>query len=583
MGFSQGAAVERGCVMDKHAKPVLLVAEDEPIRLSIAKWGDRAGFDVVTASAAPEAVAAVEKASADGRLAAAVCDLHLPGGTGVGGEWGGWEVLTRAYALSRQTRLAVFTAWAGHQVNRVFQSGAAVPAFTIFEKSRDDEKLREWLRSTREAWSERLALSLRDADTREIYEKLAPAWARSELPILILGESGTGKESLASEVHRLSDRKGLHWAVNCGGLEPTVAFGELFGHTRSAFSGAERHELGLVLRASGYQDGTKAAAKKSFREWLKSGNPDLIERDGVLESANAKELAGTIFLDEVATLTPKVMAGLLRVLSTRDMRPLGYRELALRTYCRIVAATNEVDVLAGAAGPAGDERERFRRDLCFRLAGAVLKLPSLAQRDQEDIRHYLRSVVWSQLGLPDIAVEDKALDACVDLFHKRTDDQAREYQSGNFRALQHIAHRAALLARADNADSITEDHFNLALKHGTVQVDASVVRPAQDRGGPTAEELEALRQELTRGKKKSKKLALVDVIYERWLGNDGARAVVTYQECWSAIGDAGFTTAQDTTVAGPLSSTVNQLKVNLEPHKLAIKQLGTGYYMERER
>jgi hypothetical protein len=108
--------------------------------------------------------------------------------------------------------------------------------------------------------------------------------------------------------------------------------------------------------------------------------------DLVLWSSDAaKQNAGTLFLDEVGSLPPKVMAGLLRLLSSYDVVPLGYHGRGIRTYCRIIAATNETRVLdaisKGTLQPGPLPESSFRADLYYRLNGAVLHLSALKDRE----------------------------------------------------------------------------------------------------------------------------------------------------------------------------------------------------------
>ena len=233
--------------------------------------------------------------------------------------------------------------------------------------------------------------------------------------------------------------------INCGGLEPSLAFSELFGHTANAFTDANYHELGLLLRASGYNPGPRQARGNSqtFEEWLTEGNPDLNrDEDGLLTSEIARDASGTIFLDEVATLPRNVMAGLLRVLSTSDVSPFGHYGAGIRTHCRIIAATNEVAILESSLAYKRDEASTFRRDLCYRLGGAVLTLapPEIA------IPKIFGTMCKRQFGRNLAcrnAVEVPALDYIVQLYKGRTDDTARQYQRGNFvRCGAHLSRRS---------------------------------------------------------------------------------------------------------------------------------------------
>jgi transcriptional regulator with GAF, ATPase, and Fis domain len=156
--------------------------------------------------------------------------------------------------------------------------------------------------------------------------------AVASLPALIIGETGTGKEIVARHVHAKSGRRGQFVPVNCGALPRDLAAAELFGHTKSAFSGAGQARPGLFASASG----------------------------------------GTVFLDEIGDLPLDLQPALLRVLEERAIRPVGSdREVPIDV--RVVAATH-VDL------PAAIVAGRFRADLHARLAQAVLALPPLRER-----------------------------------------------------------------------------------------------------------------------------------------------------------------------------------------------------------
>ena len=173
-----------------------------------------------------------------------------------------------------------------------------------------------------------------------------PAVAASGAPVLVVGETGTGKELVARAVHYLSPRAESPFvAVNCGALPETLLEDELFGHERGAFTSADSRRIGLIEQA---------------------------ER-------------GTLFLDEVDTLSAKAQVDLLRVLQDKKYRAIGSsreREVSVR----IVAATNvPLDQLMRSGG--------FRADLYYRLCVFLLNLPPLRSR-KEDIpalaAHFLR-------------------------------------------------------------------------------------------------------------------------------------------------------------------------------------------------
>jgi DNA-binding NtrC family response regulator len=166
------------------------------------------------------------------------------------------------------------------------------------------------------------------------FTELAAA-SRSLVPIEITGESGTGKELAARAVHSLSGRAGKLVAVNCGALPGSLLEGELFGHKKGAYTGAEADRAGLVRSADG----------------------------------------GTLFLDEVAELPPSSQAALLRVLQEGEVVPLG-GDRPIKVDVRLVTATHkrlDGEVDAG----------RFRADLRARMLGVQLALPPLRERRED--------------------------------------------------------------------------------------------------------------------------------------------------------------------------------------------------------
>src|SRR4029453_16655255 len=158
--------------------------------------------------------------------------------------------------------------------------------------------------------------------------------ATSRVPVLIAGESGTGKELLARAIHGLSGRRGPLVPVNCGGSPPTLVEGELFGHKKGAFSGADQDRLGLVRASDG----------------------------------------GTLFLDEIGDLPPAAQAALLRVLQEAEGLPIGGHPPQVLDL-RVLAATHrDLDRLV--------REDKFRHDLLARLEGGPLELPPLRGRKE---------------------------------------------------------------------------------------------------------------------------------------------------------------------------------------------------------
>jgi DNA-binding NtrC family response regulator len=173
--------------------------------------------------------------------------------------------------------------------------------------------------------------------------------ATSPFPVLIEGESGSGKELVARAVHAASLRRSRRFcALNCAAITDDLVEAELFGHTRGAFTGAVAERVGLFEDAQG----------------------------------------GTVFLDEVAELSSRVQAKLLRTLQEGEIRRLG-ESSTRKVDARIVAATNRP---LGAEVTSG----RFRNDLRYRLDVLRIVIPPLRER-LEDIPPLVRHT-WAMLA-----------------------------------------------------------------------------------------------------------------------------------------------------------------------------------------
>lgn len=181
-----------------------------------------------------------------------------------------------------------------------------------------------------------------------------PIIARASEPVLILGETGTGKELVARALHDLSGRSQFPFvAFNCGAFTETLLEDELFGHERGAFTDAHASRKGLLAQAEG----------------------------------------GTVFLDEVDTLSARAQVDLLRAVQERRFRPLGgQRERP--TDVRILAATNAPLERLVRSG-------RFRADLYYRLGVFSVSLPPLRERKQDVLSlacHFLKKHLAADRG-----------------------------------------------------------------------------------------------------------------------------------------------------------------------------------------
>lgn len=278
----------------------------------------------------------------------------------------------------------------------------------------------------------------------ERLKKLVERVAKSEISIVLHGETGVGKEVLAREIHRASDRhKHTFVGINCAALTETLLESELFGHEKGAFSGA------------------------------------VATKPGLLEVAEQ----GTVFLDEIAEMSPAIQAKLLRVIEERQVMRVGG------------LSPRPIDVRFVAASHRDLEEEvengRFRQDLFFRLNGITLEIPPLRERTEE-IEGLARTF------LLDACRRSKRLDT------PRISPEAFELLKayswpGNVRELRNVIERAALLCAGS---AITLEHLPvekmLAQKRapraalppvtGVTRLPRSLSPSTAEGGVPTAEQ-----------------------------------------------------------------------------------------------
>jgi DNA-binding NtrC family response regulator len=224
---------------------------------------------------------------------------------------------------------------------------------------------------------------------REVY-LLTRRVARTPATVLLIGETGTGKEMVARAIHRLSPRAdGPYVRVNCGALAESLLESELFGHVKGAFTGAIDNKTGRFEAAHG----------------------------------------GTIFLDEISSMSAKLQVKLLRVLQEKEFERVG-ESRTIRVDTRVVAATNQFlqdEIEAG----------RFREDLYYRLNVWPINLPPLRER-RDDVP--LLAKFFLELHAEEHRCDPPAL----------TGEMVRLLQShdwpGNVRELENCMERALILS-----------------------------------------------------------------------------------------------------------------------------------------
>ncbi len=385
----------------------ILIADDQRDVLEALRILLKAeGFQSQQVTSPEELLEAVKAADFD----VVLIDLNYTRDTTSGSE--GLDLLERLTELDSQLPVVVMTAWASVEVAvEAMRRGAR----DFIEKPWDNARLISILRTQialRRALrrGERLAEENRllrgEGDQPvfiaqaasmqpvvELIERIGPSNAN----VLITGENGSGKGVVAQRLHLASGRADRPMVtVNAGGLVASVFESELFGHVSGAFTDAREDRVGRFELADG----------------------------------------GTLFLDEIANVPLDQQAKLLRVVETGELERVGSSKTR-RVDVRLLSATN-ADLLAEV------EAGRFRRDLYFRLNTVEVRIPPLAER-QEDIlplAEYFLEHHFATYGRPVCGFSPAARQA---LLHHRW--------PGNVRQLSHAIERAVLMAGGDQIEA----------------------------------------------------------------------------------------------------------------------------------
>ena len=256
--------------------------------------------------------------------------------------------------------------------------------------------------------------------------------APSDLPVLLLGETGTGKEVVARVIHDGSVRcDGPFRRVNCGALSPELVDSELFGHERGSFTGA------------------------------------IAQRKGWFEQAHR----GTLFLDEVAELSPAVQVRLLRVLQEGELVRVGGAQ-TIAVDVRIVAATHR-DLVAMV------EAREFRDDLFYRIAAFPLVIPPLRERsgDIPELTRYFAARAAARFELRPVPIDAHDLELLLDYSWP-----------GNVRELASVIDRAVLLGEGRRVDIARSLHLSprAAMSRGALADHASALAAFPTPSAPVA-------------------------------------------------------------------------------------------------
>jgi two-component system C4-dicarboxylate transport response regulator DctD len=318
---------------------VLLVEDDEDVRLGSAQALMLAGFDVIECGSVEEA----RPHATAGAPLVVLCDVRLPGLSGL--QW-----LPELQAVDAQLPVILVT---GHgdiaMAVGAMRQGAwdfiakpcsADTLVAAVRRAADKRRLSlqvEQLRAQLEGRRGVEATLLGGSLLMERVRAKVTALAATSADVVIYGETGTGKELIARCLHEQGPRRSANFvALNCGGLPENLAETELFGHEAGAFTGANKVRIGKLEHAKG----------------------------------------GTLFLDEIESMPMGLQVKLLRALQERSIERLG-SNVPRPIDCRVVAAAKE-DLQRAS------ERGSFRADLYYRIGVAFIELPPLRAR-REDI------------------------------------------------------------------------------------------------------------------------------------------------------------------------------------------------------
>jgi DNA-binding NtrC family response regulator len=327
--------------------PHLLFVDDEPAlrRLMAERLTDR-GFDVVEAESGERAMELLQQFAFD----IIITDLRMPGMDGT-------QVIEAARELYPGIVAIVITGYgtvkdAVEAIKRGASDFIAKPfqfdeMMHVLQKSMEQRRLtaeNAYLRSQLEERYQFGDILGRSRPMQSLFQLLETV-AKASSTILVTGETGTGKEVVARAIHHNSPRRNHRFvAINCSAIPETLLESELFGHERGAFTGADTN------------------------------------RQGRFEHAHK----GTLFLDEVGTMSPALQTKLLRALQEREFERVG-GNITIKVDVRVIAATNSELGRMVAAGS-------FREDLYWRLNVINVQLPPL--RDRRDdipvlVKHFL--------------------------------------------------------------------------------------------------------------------------------------------------------------------------------------------------
>lgn len=328
------------------ARKLLIVDDETGIRNLLARVLSKEGFELQEADNGDDAVAVAKEFQPD----LVLCDIKMPGKDGI-------QVLEELKQFSDDVAVIMLTAYS--TVESAVQA-MKLGAVDYIKKPFDVDELKVIIRKNlgmvelkRENQVLRQEAGLKygldhiignSPEMKRIFDEIRTV-ASTPSTVLIHGESGTGKELIAGAIHYLSPRRNKRFVkVNCAAISEELLESELFGHEKGAFTGAVRANEGKFVLADG----------------------------------------GTILLDEISEMSPKLQAKLLRVLQEKEVDKVGGRE-PVKVDVRVTATTNRD--LKKEIG-----KGTFREDLYYRLNVVAVSFPPLRDRKSDIpalVKHFL--------------------------------------------------------------------------------------------------------------------------------------------------------------------------------------------------
>jgi DNA-binding NtrC family response regulator len=384
---------------------ILIVDDEKIVRESLFHWFEEEGYEVTTADSGEAALKIFDK----GKFDLLLLDMKMPGMSGL-------DLLKKVKTIDSESIVILITAFASVPTAITALKDGAYDYVTkpvdpdelahLVKKGLEQKALKKENIQLKENIDEIIRpdnLIGESSQMKKIFDLIFTV-APADTTVMIRGESGTGKELVAKAIHINSRRKYFPIiTVNCGAISESLLESELFGHEKGAFTGAQ------------------------------------FKRKGKFEMADG----GTIFLDEVGSVSPKMQVELLRVIETKQFNRVGGNQNITSDF-RVIVATNE---------PLEEmvKQGRFREDLYYRLNVFSIVVPPLRERksDIPVLAHFFLNRFSTSMNKPIKKISAEAMDFMM------------KYEwPGNVRELENAIERAVVVGKG-NAITVEDLPFHV--------------------------------------------------------------------------------------------------------------------------